>query len=170
MNRLGAQHLEIFPLSIQQLGDFLKKPTHLEQELGFPISRSIMDENVQRAINAKLSHLSNTPATQHIWRTYWLIQIREPAFGAGLAGFKGYPDKNGSAEIGYGIDPEFRNKGYMSEAISALTEWALSQSECRRVMATHVINPASNRLLEKICYSFIEKTPQGSTWYCESLK
>jgi tRNA-Thr(GGU) m(6)t(6)A37 methyltransferase TsaA len=170
MKRIITQHLEIFPLSTQQLGDFLKNPDKLEQELGFPISRLIIDENVERAINTKLAHLDNIPEMHHIWRTYWLIQIREPAFGAGLAGFKGHPDKNNSTEIGYGIDPEFRNKGIMSEAISALTEWALSQPECRRVTATHVIHPASNRLLEKIGYSFIEETPQGSTWYRERLQ
>jgi hypothetical protein len=41
----------------------------------------------------------------HTWYTYWLVVIAQEPFGAGLAGFKGYPSENEEVEIGYGIGP-----------------------------------------------------------------
>lgn len=163
--RLTTTRLEIFPLSTGQLRLYLENPTQLAAELGFPVSMAILDQNVQRAIRIKLLRMEDQPPENHIWFTYWLISIKEQPFGAGLAGFKGCPNQNGWVEIGYGIDPVFWNKGYMSEAANALVDWALAQPACSKVTATETKNPASARVLQKIGFTKISEDEHGTNWH-----
>jgi RimJ/RimL family protein N-acetyltransferase len=56
----------------------------------------------------------------------------------------------GQVEIGYGTITEFQGRGYATEAVSALTAWALSQPEVSVVVADALpANRASVRVLER---------------------
>jgi RimJ/RimL family protein N-acetyltransferase len=153
MNRilLRTERLELTPLSADQLKRYGDDAVALESELRMPISRAILTPRVRRAIGMKLAKMENAAEADHIWYTYWLIVVRNVPFGAGLAGFKGCPDPNGETEIGYGIDPEYQGRGYMTEAVIAMIRWALAQETCRTVVALGVdpSNVASQRVLEK---------------------
>ena len=85
--------------------------------------------------------MQEAPVKNHLWLTYWLIKINHGPFGAGLAGFKAVPDLRGTIEIGYGIDSEYWNQGYMTEAASVLVEWALNQPECTKITANEIKKP-----------------------------
>ena len=50
MIRLSTPRLELFPLKENQIRPYLQHPAALEIELGFPISRKILDTNVHRAL------------------------------------------------------------------------------------------------------------------------
>jgi RimJ/RimL family protein N-acetyltransferase len=52
----------------------------------------------------------------------------------GNGGFKGEP-RDGEVEIGYSIIPAFHRRGYASEAVDALVEWAFGDSRVQRVTA-----------------------------------
>jgi ribosomal-protein-alanine N-acetyltransferase len=53
-------------------------------------------------------------------------------------------------ELGYVLHRDVWGKGYMTEAVAAVTDWALQQPEIHRVWAyVHVGNAASQRVLEK---------------------
>jgi len=132
--------------------------------LGFPISNKIIDANVIRAINMKLTKMATTDACMHDWFTYWLIVIKDTSTGMGLIGFKGYPNVRGETEIGYGIDESVRNQGYMSEAVKALSQWALSHPECQAITASSVSNPASERVLQKLKWRKIRKKDGTTDW------
>ena len=112
----------------------------------------------------KVEKMRVTDKSQHAWITYWLVIIKEENVGAGMLGFKGYPNAKGSTEIGYGIDPAYQNKGYMSEAVQALTEWAFSHPFCSVVTATEVNSPASKRLLEKLGALQTEYNENFTSW------
>ncbi|MEU8825661.1 GNAT family N-acetyltransferase [Streptomyces sp. NPDC048636] len=61
-----------------------------------------------------------------------------------------WPPTDGTLEIGYGIVESRRGRGYASEATRALTEFALTASGVRTVVASvELSNPASVRVLEK---------------------
>jgi RimJ/RimL family protein N-acetyltransferase len=54
------------------------------------------------------------------------------------------------ASIGYVLARPFWGKGYMTEAVRAVTDWLLRQPDIYRVFATcDVDNPASARVMEK---------------------
>lgn len=163
--RLSTLRLEIFPLKEHQIRMYLQHPSALEIELGYPISREILNLNVRRALRIKLMHMQSAPVEDHLWLTYWLIKIRREPFGAGLAGFKSVPDQNGWTEIGYGIDPAYWNQGYMTEAARVLVDWALSQPACTKVTANETKNPASVRVLQKIGFTLAAEDETGTTWH-----
>jgi len=54
------------------------------------------------------------------------------------------------ANLGYVLARQFWNRGYMTEAVTAVASWALQQEEINRVWAVcDVENTASARVLEK---------------------
>jgi RimJ/RimL family protein N-acetyltransferase len=61
------------------------------------------------------------------------------------------PDADGAVEIGYTIFPSGRGRGYATEAVTALVEWAASSSQVRAMLATVARgNEASVRVLERV--------------------
>ena len=161
---LRTPRLHLVPLTLPQLQLCLIDLPALEAELGLPLSRDVLNERAQGAIRKKIEKMTGMDEANQPWQTYWLIIVSENNFGAGLAGFKGYPDESGSSEIGYGIDPAYQNKGYMSEAVKALVDWAFLHPFCQRVTATTVENPASRRLLEKLGAHLLAEEEASTSW------
>jgi RimJ/RimL family protein N-acetyltransferase len=118
----------------------------------------------------KLSKMSTAKENDHLWLTYWLVVVDSLAddglFGAGLLGFKGCPDRNGEVEIGYGIDPDYQNKGYTTEAVRAMIAWAFQDPQCKSVIApnTQRTNLASNRVLAKVGMRIYRETADALFW------
>lgn len=149
---ITTPRLTLLELTTEQLDLMLNAPADLETRLGFPLSRSMLQDPVPRALRMKLERMRLEDPVLHPWSTYWLIVIAQPTFGAGMAGFKGAPDANGSVEIGYGIDPLYQGKGYMTESVRALVQWAFQHPECREVTARGVLksNLASQHVLVNV--------------------
>ncbi|MCB9421125.1 MAG: GNAT family N-acetyltransferase [Ardenticatenaceae bacterium] len=148
---IETERLVLLPLTMAQLQTSLGDPAQLAQELGVSLADDLFAGAVRQPIEKKLEIMTGLAAADHPWATYWLIIPKEMAVGAGLAGFKGYPNKKGEVEIGYGMQPAFQNKGYMTEAVAALLDWALARPECTAVTAeTESNNQPSIRVLQKV--------------------
>jgi [ribosomal protein S5]-alanine N-acetyltransferase len=77
----------------------------------------------------------------------------------GEIGFVG-PPREGAVTIGYAIVPSARRQGYATEAISALSAWALGEPDVREVRAqTLRDNEPSIRAL--LLAGFVEDEPSG---------
>lgn len=80
----------------------------------------------------------------------WFVIEKETEMIVGDIGFKGKP-VNHTVEIGYGIIPSEQGKGYATEAVKGIIDWALSTN-----LASHVVaecledNIASIKVLEKL--------------------
>jgi [ribosomal protein S5]-alanine N-acetyltransferase len=96
---LRTPRLHLVPLTLPQLRLCLTDLPALEVGLGLSISRDVLTDRVRGAIRKKIEKMTGMEESHHPWQTYWLIIINENNFGAGLAGFKGYPDESGSSEI-----------------------------------------------------------------------
>lgn len=94
-------------------------------------------------LDACLSH-----PDQWEWYAIWMIELKDGTHIGELC-FKGIT-KNGTTEIGYGIAEDYQGCGYATEAVSALTGWALMQPCIMCVMAeTEEFNIASQKVLNK---------------------
>lgn len=81
----------------------------------------------------------------------WLILHSETRAVVGSIGFTGPPDESGTVEVGYGVQPASRGKGYAREAVQALIAWASNQPEVRRIIAQcEEDNAASISVLEGV--------------------
>ncbi|GGQ24292.1 GNAT family N-acetyltransferase [Streptomyces griseomycini] len=69
------------------------------------------------------------------WGMYVLVR-REDDRAVGAMGFHGAPDGDGRVEIGYDLSEGARGHGYATEALRALSAWALDQDGVRTVVAT----------------------------------
>jgi RimJ/RimL family protein N-acetyltransferase len=88
---------------------------------------------------------------------FYLVVCREDELVVGEIGFAGQP-KDGAVTIGYAIVPAARRKGYATEAIAALSEWALTQPGVGEVLAqTLPENEPSARALLRA--GFVEVDP-----------
>ncbi|MZD09438.1 GNAT family N-acetyltransferase [Streptomyces sp. SID5785] len=83
------------------------------------------------------------------WGTYVLVRGAD-GHALGGIGFHSPPDAEGAVEIGYDLVPEARGAGYATEAVCALTAWALGQDGVGTVLAhTDPDNAASQRVLAR---------------------
>ena len=105
------------------------------------------DEELKAAYGEMLAGCIARPA-QRQWYAVWLIGLKNGEHLGELC-FKGLPP-DGVVEIGYGLSPEFRGKGYATEAVTATAEWASQQPGVTAVEAeTDDENVASQRVLAK---------------------
>jgi RimJ/RimL family protein N-acetyltransferase len=161
---LSTPRLSLVCLTASQLECCLYDLPAFETDLGFPIARDVINENVNRAFGMKLLKMATLPLERRSWQTYWLIVVKEVPVGAGFIGFKGYPNADGETEIGYGISPQYQGKGYMTEAVRALCDWAFLHPFVSAVTATTVTNPASNRVLEKVGAKIVSVEKDSTNW------
>ena len=106
---------------------------------------------MMRLIRAQLED----PAEQG-WSAWYLVS-REPGADTlvGLCQFKGRPDHVGAVEIAYSVLPSFRNKGYATEAVARLVEWAFGHRNVTGIFAeTLPHSRRSIRIMEKNGFVF----------------
>jgi len=89
----------------------------------------------------------------------WVIVLRETARLAGTIDIRPQGQR---VEIGYIIGREYWGRGYMTEAVRAVSDWVLALPEIHRVWAVcDVDNRASARVMEK---SGMEREGRLRSW------
>ena len=81
----------------------------------------------------------------------WAIELRESKLVIGSIGFVGYSPVHHAAEVGYSFSREYWNRGFATQALSAVIRSAFDRiGGLNRLEAQHDIrNPASGRVMEK---------------------
>jgi ribosomal-protein-alanine N-acetyltransferase len=84
----------------------------------------------------------------------WAIQHRDSARVIGSVGIWNFDETQTSAELSYGIAPEFQGRGYMGEALARVIEYAFATLKLSVLEAyTDAENTPSRRLLERIGFA-----------------
>mgnify|MGYP004577642931 CR=1 FL=1 len=118
-----------------------------DAEIEMLMERLDSDE-LRAAYGEMLDDCKRDPANR-VWYAPWRMALKDGADYIGDLCFKG-PVKDHSVEIGYGIQPEYEGKGYATEVVQAMTQWAFGQKDVVFVEAeTAPDNKASQRVLEK---------------------
>ena len=117
-----------------------------DEEMRLVIEKESDPEMKQAYMEMLEGSLSNSD--KRIWYAIWNMELKdESGIIVGDFCFKGLSD-DGVIEIGYGLKEEYRHHGYMTEAVKAITEWALSQDGVKQVEAeTDAKNIASQKVL-----------------------
>lgn len=166
MEVITTPRLCLIPLDILHLQALLGHPNQLRVGLAeLRLSPDLVTAQIEHALEAKIIKIQAADPSLSPWFTYWLIEILESQVGAGLVGFKGRPDSEGMVEFGYGIDEQYQNQGYMTEAVQAMIAWAFAQPGCRRITAeTLQSNLASQRVLQKNGFQLFKHTHDTYEW------
>lgn len=106
------------------------------------------------------------------WALWYFLRADEDEglIAVGNGGFKGKPSSNGVVEVGYSILEKYQQKGYATEAVATLLDWAFSKPEVRRVIAHTLpeLQP-SIRVLEKCSFAFVGDGAEEGTIMYERL-
>ncbi len=142
---LETPRLRIVPLDRAAFDEKLHAPAD-DPYFGTEEFREAMEELAERASHDRKSRFA--------WYTNRLIYRLEDDAYIGSIAFMNSPEKDpdkvGLVEIGYATEEAYRGQGYMTEAVSAMAEWALAQPKVLGLIAgVQDPNPASDRVLGK---------------------
>jgi RimJ/RimL family protein N-acetyltransferase len=143
-NEIKTERLLLRQLSPDEARDLLEgRPVEgLPWESGYPTEGTLVA--VDALVRAAAVGVDAGP-----FGLYQLLRLDDQHV-VGDIGFYGRPDADGAVTLGYGLAPSARGRGYATEALRAVLEWALAQPRVRRVQAdtTHA-NVASQRVMER---------------------
>ncbi|MEK5037111.1 GNAT family N-acetyltransferase [Sporosarcina sp. FSL K6-3457] len=115
-----------------------------------------MEYRLTKVVNDKKSYL---------WNTNWLIVSEGNNCIIGGIMLKGLPNKNGEVIIGYYTHPTYQGNGHMTETMTRIKGWLLSQPNVRYIIAdTEKDNIASHRVLEKVGAEIYKETEELYYW------
>jgi [ribosomal protein S5]-alanine N-acetyltransferase len=150
---LETPRLRLVPLTHAQLLLYKNAPVQLARELQVTYLERLNDPSVANDLAEALEFwLQKTYENQarYTWFTNWEIILKDEAVAIGGIGFAGFPDEGGKAMVGYGLDLRFHNRGYATEALGAMLEWAWTEPMLQTITAeTPAGHVASQRVLIK---------------------
>lgn len=118
---IKTSRLNIAPLNYDQFKDYI------DNGCG-----SIITEEDKKWVQE--NHLDKIGSGNYLYTTFWIATNKEQEVVGEIA-FKGEVNHFGEIEIGCYVMPEFRHKGYGTEMIDGMVDWAQQQGDARFVVA-----------------------------------
>lgn len=147
---IETDRIIIKPLTYQQLEKYIRNDNSLETELKLnPTSRTISPELIEALENTILPNVADVNKN-YLFSTLWTIISKTDNKMVGDLCIMGEPNSDGEIEIGYGTYDEFQRKGFMTEAVKCILQWAETIPKVNSVCASTLkSNNASFIVLEK---------------------
>lgn len=158
---LEGESLFLRPLLFNELIDI-----NSDKKIETPIELEAIFDSVKIAISKKIEKMDRVSEDIHNWYTYWLIIDKYSGKGIGFIGFKGMPNEKGYVEVGYSISPNYRRKGFMTEALSLLINWASKSPICKGITAKKVLktNIGSNKVLNNCKFALSDSSSEFNNY------
>jgi len=164
MSSLETKKLKLIPLDVHNLRYSIEDRRKMERNLRVKITDTELEEPVKKAMRTSLKMVLENKKN-YLWFTSWEIVLKKENRIIGGLCFKGCPDEKGRVEIGYGMQDEYRCKGYATEAAKELINWAFSFNNVTEVITeTEKDNLPSHRVLEKIGMQKYEEKEKMFWW------
>jgi ribosomal-protein-alanine N-acetyltransferase len=144
---IRTPRLELRPCTREVAQAALTGRQQLERILGVRVAAGWPSQDLRDAIPVYVAQLDRDPNA--LGWGLWLLVDPVANLMLGDAGFKGRPDVGRRVEIGYGVAPAERGKGYATEAAIALLSWAREHGAYVVTAECLEDNVPSIRVLEK---------------------
>jgi RimJ/RimL family protein N-acetyltransferase len=140
----------------------------LETELNLNgVSRTISPELKEALEKTILPNVADTKR-DYLYSTIWAAISKTENKMVGDICMYGEPNADGEIEIGYGTYDEFQNKGFMTEIVKGIIEWAKNQPKVKSIIAsTEKDNIASFSILRKNDFIKVGETDSLLNWRLE---
>ncbi|ULQ58646.1 GNAT family N-acetyltransferase [Brucepastera parasyntrophica] len=135
--------------TLNELSEYHHNEEWPEKDLqeAFPVFKELLEKNGNDGFNL------------------WLITEKKDNQIIGSAGYIGEPDNDGNIEIGFGIIPSKRGKGFCTEAVKALLTWGLRQDEVACITARcDKSNMVSRRTIIKLGFEYTGDEDNVMNW------
>ena len=150
---LCTARLRLIPASFDLVQAEMGEPDRFAQSLNANVPRNWPPEQVADVLPFFMEQLRQSPGLCGWLGWYWVLRgvAREDLTLIGNGGFKGRAEPDGTVEVGYSVLPQFRRRGYATEAVAGLLSWAFGHVEVTTVTAeTARGNVASARVLRRL--------------------
>lgn len=133
MLMVETENLLIKPLTRNFMTAILEnKKTDLEDE-GYEITSEWLELETYNYLDIIRSFLPENYKPDGFYT--WAVIEKASKKMIGDIGFKGAPNQIGIIDVGYSIVPQFRGKGYATEALKAIVAWAFTLENVKRISA-----------------------------------
>lgn len=170
MKELKTKRLRLLCLELEEMEVYKDSVWKFEDSMGLihNLPSDQGDELAGDYYGAYLYQKENNPNFDSLWYCIWVFVNMADNKICGGACFKGNPNEKEEVEIGYGIDDEYQNQGYATEAIGELITWAHNQKGVKNVLAeTEKENIASHKVLQKL--GMTKCSEDGDNYYWKLL-
>ena len=159
-----TERLVLFPYTEENLHLFNENLPLFEETYGV-IYRGEELDHLLSGFLKKLEGEIAADRANYLFFSEFLIVLKENSHIIGSVDFK-YVPVDGVTEIGYGLNPEYEDNGYMTEAVRAFLELGRSLG-IRTVRAdTKADNLKSQNVLKKCGFVYTEKDAEnGNLWW-----
>jgi [ribosomal protein S5]-alanine N-acetyltransferase len=167
---IETERLILEPLNYNQLIKYIRLDNSLENELNLNESKRTISPELKEALEQTILPNVLDPQKNYLFSTLWTVISKEENKMVGDLCFVGEPNANGEVEIGYGTYEEFRKRGFMTEAVSAMIKWAKNQPDIRTIIAsTDKTNVDSFSILQKNNFTKSGETETLFNWRLEII-
>ncbi len=164
MLELNTERLRILCLDLANFKSYIHEHGNFERNIGVQVTAESLPDELKKVFGSAYEQ-AMTDSSNYAWYTVWQIISKTDNCAIGGICFKGSPNINGEVEIGYGTEPAHQNKGYMTEAVQAIIQWAMKQDGVLHVIAeTDKFNIASHKVLEKNEMRIYKETDSSLWW------
>jgi [ribosomal protein S5]-alanine N-acetyltransferase len=165
---IETERLILQPLTYGQLVKYTKCDNSLEEELSLNKTSRTISPELKEAFEQTILLNVADKTKNYLYSTLWTAISKTENKMIGDLCIVGEPNENGEIEIGYGMYEEFQNKGFMTEIVSGIIEWAKTQPIVKSIIAsTDKTNTASFKVLEKNNFIKVGETETLFNWKLE---
>jgi ribosomal-protein-alanine N-acetyltransferase len=162
---IETARLLLKPLTYDQLVKYIKADNSLEAELQVADSSRAISPELKEAMEQTILPNVADSTKNYLYSTLWTAISKADNKMVGDICIVGEPNEAGEIEIGYGTYDEFRNKGFMTEAVAGIISWAAKEPAVKAIIAsTEKINIASFSVLEKNKFTKTGETGSLFNW------
>jgi len=156
----------ILPLDPEQLELYLAAGGRFEKRFELEYTgRDVAPEIKKSVTEQTLPRIREAGPIDYLYITFWIVIEKTSRKIVAELGFKGAPNRMGEIEIGYGTMYQYRGKGYMTEAVGGMIQWARKQPGVKWILAeTEETNLPSIRIMEKNEFSLFDKKDNMLWW------
>ena len=165
---IETNRLILKPLTYNQLIKYIKCDNSLEEELNLNKTSRTISQELKEAFKQTIIPNVADKTKNYLYSTLWTAISRAENKMIGDLCIVGEPNANGEIEIGYGTYEEFQGKGFMTEIVGGIIEWAKSQPIVKSIIAsTDKTNTASFKVLQKNNFIKVGETDTLFNWKLE---
>lgn len=153
LKKITTERLYLIPFTRSICEGLLRDDLTSLTALGIKPAQGWPDEDMLDTLPRIMNKLNLVPSPSGF--ESWMIIEKQNHTIIGDTGFKGLPDSNGAADVGYGIIESARRNGYATEAVKGLINWAFQQPGLLVITAScDPLNIGSQQVLSAIGFSF----------------
>ena len=158
---IDTERIILLPASASSIKAEMISNHDLAKAISAEVTNNWPPEELKDAIPFFLSSIEkNSDNAPWLYR-YCLLKQNEndkPVL-VGSIGFLGQPDKDGKVETGYSVLPQFEGRGYATEMLKGILDWAIKNGAKKIIARTDTNNLKSQRVLEKAGFHFVGEIP-----------